>query len=122
MAFIPGHTVVYHNALGFEVGCLWLGFLGIGVRTVAHGAEFRQGAKLNGEANSVTLRVILLHRFNHVGEDGLVFAGYQVGHGGATDRVERGADNVGPRRTDPFDSAVQVQVHDDVEGLLGGLA
>lgn len=79
--------------------------------------QLGKGAKLHGELDMVTTRVILLHRLDHIGKDGFVFAGNEVGDGGSFDRVDGCANHVSPRGTDPFDGAVEVEINNDVEGL-----
>jgi hypothetical protein len=70
----------------------------------------------------VTPGIILLHGLDDFGEDPPVVANDDVGQGLPLNDLWLGSDDVHPGRANPPDRSIQVQVHDDIEGLFSNLA
>lgn len=139
-------SVVYHDALGFQVddvlaaaaaaaaatavvvfvvvaygGCLdgTLLVVRVGVPGALPPQEGER-AQGHGKAGDVATRIVLFDRLDRFGElVGVVQQ--QFGHGPAHDVFWIGADDVLPRLADIADLAVQTKVHNDVHAVLGGL-
>lgn len=121
MAFSARCSVVDHDALGFEVNDSIFGRFTI-FSVITDREQSGQGPELDGETEKVTSRVIVLHGLDGGGEDRLIFADNQVGNSGTTNRLGRGANDIGPRITDPAYSSVEIQVHNDVQCLFCSLS
>lgn len=93
---------------------------GVDGRLGALAAQNRVGAHEDGEAGDVAPRVVLSDRLDGLGE--AIFAGVDdVEDGLALDVVWAGADDVTPRGAEIAHLAGEVEVHDDVQAVLGGL-
>ena len=113
--------IVYHDALGLEIdGGRSFGILGL--LDIVERQQLGQRAEGDGKADEMAPRVVLLHVLDRVDKDGGIIADDEVGDGGPLDGLGRGADDVDPGGAHPADGAVEVEIHNDVHGLLGDLA
>jgi hypothetical protein len=94
--------------------------VGVVGRAGSFATQHRVGAHVYGEAGNVAARVVLAYRLNRLGK-AISTAGDEVEDGAADDVVGQGADDIAPRGADVADVAGEIEVHDDVQAVLGSL-
>ena len=132
MALGTRGAVVDHDALCLEVEGLVYTIVvcldrrggdrvgGVFGRAGSLATQHRVGAHVDGEAGNVAARVVLADRLDG-GSKAVSAAGDEVEDGAANDVAGQGADDIAPRGADVADVGGEIEVHDDIQAVLGSL-